>query len=262
MHAPNHTNKEITMLARQRQRVILSMLETQPSLRTIELAKHFDVTDETIRRDLEYLDAENKLIRTHGGALRIERRDTAQPMLERLQANRAQKREIAQKALKYIKEGQTIFFDASSTVLALTEALPDMPLTVITNAHDCIGPIMEKPKINLIATGGKLDRFSHSYAGASTWSMIKKFSVDKAFFSCNGVDIERGASEVAEIQAEFKENVLPLCNERILLCDASKLGVRSTRFFAGIDVIDRVITDSGADQAFLEKLTAAGIAVD
>jgi len=238
------------------------MLETQPSLRTIELAKHFDVTDETIRRDLEFLDAENKLIRTHGGALRIEKRGTAQPMTQRLQVNRSQKREIAQKALKYIKEGETIFLDASSTVLALAEALPDIPLTVITNAHDCIVPIMSKTKITLIATGGKLDRFSHSYAGASNWALVKKFSVDKAFFSCNGVDIERGASEVAEIQAEFKENVLPLCGERILLCDATKLGVRSTRFFAGIDVIDRVITDSAADPAFLEKLEAAGVQVN
>ena len=126
------------MLARQRQRVILNMLETQPSLRTIELAKHFNVTDETIRRDLESLDAENKLIRTHGGALRIEKRGVDLPMQKRLQENRLQKQEIAQKAIKHIKEGETIFLDASSTVLALAEALPDIEITVITNAHDCI----------------------------------------------------------------------------------------------------------------------------
>ena len=250
------------MLARQRQRVNLNMLETQPSLRTIELAKHFNVTDETIRRDLESLDAENKLIRTHGGALRIEKRGVDLPMQKRLQENRLQKQEIAQKAIKHIKEGDTIFLDASSTVLALAEVLPDIEITVITNAHDCIVPIMSKPKINLIATGGKLDRFSHSYGGFTKLSVVNIFSVDKAFFSCNGVDIERGASEVAEIHSEFKENVLPLCNERILLCDASKLGVRSTRFFAGFDVIDRVITDSNADKAFLEKLVAIGVEVN
>lgn len=68
------------MLARQRQRLILNMLENSPSLRTIELAKYFDVTDETIRRDLETLDAENKLIRTHGGALRIEKRSAELPL--------------------------------------------------------------------------------------------------------------------------------------------------------------------------------------
>lgn len=238
------------------------MLETQPSLRTIELAKHFNVTDETIRRDLEFLDSEHKLIRTHGGALRIEKREIDLPLHKRLQVNREQKRQIAQKALKYVREGETIFLDASSTVLALAEVLPDIPLTVITNAHDCIEPLMAKPKINLIATGGKLDRFSHSYGGFMNWTVVKKFSVDKAFFSCNGVDIERGASEVAEIQSEFKEYVLPLCSERILLCDASKLGVRSTRFFAGIDVIDRIITDSAADPSFLERLEAAGIQIN
>ncbi len=238
------------------------MLETQPSLRTIELAKQFDVTDETIRRDLEFLDAEHKLIRTHGGALRIEKRGIDLPIQERLREHRAQKQEIAQKALKYIKAGETIFLDASSTVLALAEVLPDIELTVITNAHDCIVPIMSKQNINLIATGGKLDRFSHSYGGFASWNMIKKFTVDKAFFSCNGVDLDRGASETAEIQAEFKENVLPFCNERILLCDASKLGARSSRYFAGMDVIDRIITDSDADPAFIEKLEQAGVQVN
>ena len=85
--------------------------------------------------------------------------------------------------------------------------------------------------------------------------------MDKAFFSCNGLDLERGASEVAEIHAEFKENVLQYCREKILLCDASKLGVRSSRFFADFDMIDKVVTDSGADEAFIQKLKDAGMLV-
>ena len=249
------------MLARQRQRVILEMLETQPSLRTIELAKQFDVTDETIRRDLEYLDSENKLIRTHGGALRIEKRAIDIPLQKRLKEHRAAKQEIAKKALEFIKEGDTILLDASSTVLALAEILPDMEITVITNAHDTVVPLMGKNKINVIATGGKLDRVSLSYGGATAWSTVRKISVDKAFFSCNGLDLERGASEVAEIHAEFKENVLQYCREKILLCDASKLGVRSSRFFADFDMIDKVITDSSADEAFIQKLKDAGVPV-
>ncbi|MBE6411546.1 MAG: DeoR/GlpR transcriptional regulator [Opitutales bacterium] len=250
------------MLARQRQRVILSMLETQPSLRTIELAKQFDVTDETIRRDLEFLDSENKLIRTHGGALRIEKRAVDLPLQKRLKEHRSAKQEIAKKALKYIKEGDTILLDASSTVLALAEILPDMDITVVTNAHDTVVPLMGKNKINVIVTGGKLDRVSLSYGGATAWATVRKISVDKAFFSCNGVDIDRGASEVAEIHAEFKENALQYCNEKILMCDASKLGVRSSRFFADFDMIDRVITDSSADENFIAKLKSSGVPVE
>jgi len=237
------------------------MLETQPSLRTIELAKHFDVTDETIRRDLEFLDSERKLIRTHGGALRIEKRVIDLPLQKRLKENRAAKQEIAKKALELVKEGDTILLDASSTVLALAEMLPDIDLTVVTNAHDTVVPLMGKNRINVIATGGKLDRVSLSYGGATAWSTVRKISIDKAFFSCNGLDLERGASEVAEIHAEFKENALEFCAEKILLCDSSKLGVRSSRYFADFEKIDRVITDSAADPAFISKLAQAGVAV-
>jgi DeoR/GlpR family transcriptional regulator of sugar metabolism len=121
---------------------------------------------------------------------------------------------------------------------------------------------MGKNKINVIVTGGKLDRVSLSYGGATAWATVRKISVDKAFFSCNGVGIDRGASEVAEIHAEFKENALQYCNEKILMCDASKLGVRSSRFFADFDMIDRVITDSSADASFISKLKSSGVPVE
>lgn len=246
------------MLARQRHRMILNMLESQPSLRTIELAKLFDVTDETIRRDLELLDAENKLIRTHGGALRIEKRVSDLPLHKRLKEHREAKLEIASKALSLIKENETILLDASSTALALAEALPDIKLTVITNAHDVVMALMPKSDISIILTGGKLDRESHSFGGMTSWTTVKRFSVDKIFFSGNGLDLERGASEALETHAEFKENVLPLCHEKIFLCDSSKLGVRSARFFADFDMIDKIITDSAADASFKEKLEAIG----
>ena len=249
------------MLARQRQRQILLMLETSSSLRTIELAKYFDVTDETIRRDLEILDAENKLIRTHGGALRIEKRMAELPLQKRLNENRTAKQEIAKKAASLVKESDTIFLDASSTVLTLAETLPDIKISVITNAHDCVVPLMAKNNIDVITTGGKLDRFSHSYCGISAFSLMKRFSIDKAFFSCNGLDLERGASEAAEIHAEFKENTLSICREKILLCDSSKLGVQSLRFFCELNNIDTVITDSNADKTFIAKLTELGINV-
>lgn len=140
------------MLARQRQRLILNMLENSPSLRTIELAKYFEVTDETIRRDLETLDAENKLIRTHGGALRIEKRSSELPLQKRLGENRAAKQEIAKKAAALVGESDTIFLDASSTVLTFAESLPDIGITVITNAHDCVVPLMAKDNVDVITT--------------------------------------------------------------------------------------------------------------
>ena len=193
------------MLARQRQRLILNMLENSPSLRTIELAKYFDVTDETIRRDLETLDAENKLIRTHGGALRIEKRSAELPLQKRLNENRAAKQEIAKKAIGLVSPSDTIFLDASSTVLTFAESLPDIKITVITNAHDCVVPLMSKGNIDVITTGGKLDRVSHSYCGISALSLMKRFSIDKAFFSCNGR--KRSSRNTRRVQRKFAVNL-------------------------------------------------------
>ncbi len=248
------------MLARQRHRVILGMLDNQPSLRTMELAKLFDVTDETIRRDLEFLDSEGKLIRTHGGALRIERR-SQMPLQERLKENQEAKQSIAKKALQYIKKGETIFLDASSTVLALAECLPDIRLTVITNAHDVVSPLLDKQNIEIITTGGRFDRTSHSYGGLTAMNMLKKFAIDKIFFSSGGMDMERGASDVAEIHAEFKENLIPLCAKRILLIDGSKLSVRAPRFFCPFELVDVMITDPTADQSIVDRLKTSGVNV-
>ena len=179
-------------------------------------------------------------------------------------------RRLMEKYLKILKSAKSVALfahvspdpDTIGSVLALAEILPDMDITVVTNAHDTVVPLIGKNKINVIVTGGKLDRVSLSYGGATAWATVRKISVDKAFFSCNGVDLDRGASEVAEIHAEFKENALQYCNEKILLCDASKLGVRSSRFFADFDMIDRVITDSSSDESFVAKLKASGVPVE
>ncbi len=249
------------MLARQRHRIILNMLSSQASLRTIELAKYFEVTDETIRRDLEQLDEEKKLIRTHGGCIRIEKGTGNLPLNKRLLQNHNLKCEIAKKALEMIKENDTLLFDASSTALVLAEMLPDIRLTVITNAHDIVLAVMDKSNITVILTGGRLDRESHSFGGFASWQAVKRYSVDLFFFSCNGVDIDRGASEAAEMHAEFKENVLPFCSKKVLLCDSSKLNARSISYFAPLDKIDVLVTDSAASPEALQPFESAGLKI-
>lgn len=241
------------MLARQRHRVIMEMLQTQQSLRTIELAKYFGVTDETIRRDLEQLDAEGKLLRTHGGAVGIERRGEDLPLQKRLKENREAKLAIAKKAVSFVRPSETILLDASSTVLALAEIMPDFNLTVITNSHDCVAALSAKKNVRVVSTGGLYDPVSRSFGGAMAWNVLRKFAVDKIFFSCNGIDLERGASEAVDFHAEFKENALPFCAKKILMCDSSKFGLRSTRYFASMEDIDLLITEDTASP-FVEKL--------
>jgi len=237
------------------------MLAIEPDIRTTELSKRLNVTDETIRRDLEFLDSEKKLIRTHGGAMRIEKHANEVPLSKRLLLNGTEKSQIAQKALSIIKEGEVLLIDASSTSLALARILPNIKLTVITNGYDIVAELMSKNNITTIMTGGKLDSISRSFWGLIAWQTVKRFAVDKFFFSCNGLDFKRGASEAAELHAEFKENAKDFCTQNILLCDSTKFGICSTSFFAPIDSINTIITDSKASPDILKKLRASHIEI-
>jgi len=249
------------MLASQRHKIILNMLSIEPDIRTSVFANRLQVTDETIRRDLEFLDSEKKLIRTHGGAMRIEKHAHEVPLSKRLLLNGSEKSQIAQKALSIIKDGEVLLMDASSTSLALARILPDINLTVITNGYDLVAELMSKTNITTIMTGGKLDPVSRSFWGLIAWQTVKRFAVDKFFFSCNGLDFKRGASEAAELHSEFKENAKDFCSQNILLCDSTKLGICSTSFFAPIDSINTIITDNNVSAEILKKLKSTRIEI-
>ena len=145
------------MLAIDRQRRILELLHGAGSLRTIETAVELGVTDETVRKDFELLEKRGELIRTHGGASRRDKIREEQPFTERQAVRREEKQAIARLAASRIQANETIFLDASSTVLTLTEFLPDLPLTILTNALNVFTALEERPNLDLICTGGLFD---------------------------------------------------------------------------------------------------------
>ena len=142
------------MLAPERHRQILGRLEAQGVVRTIALAEALEVTDETIRRDLQTLEAEGKLTRVHGGASNQRNAFELRSFNERQNLNIHAKQAIAQAALSLIQPHQTYAFDSSTTALALVALLPNQPFRVITNAHAVMEHLKHKEAIELIATGG------------------------------------------------------------------------------------------------------------
>ena len=143
------------MLAIERQRRILELLIEAGVLRTAETAEALGVTDETVRKDFEVLEKRGELLRSHGGASLPEKIRGDVPFNERQAIRREEKKAIARVAAGRILPNETIFLDASSTVLTLTEFLPlDMPLTVITNALNVVNALADRPNLDLICTGG------------------------------------------------------------------------------------------------------------
>lgn len=249
------------MLAIDRQRRILELLNGTGSLRTTETAADLGVTDETVRKDFEILEKRGELIRTHGGASRPERIRGELPFTERQAIRREEKQAIARLAASRIQANETIFLDASSTVLTLTEFLPDLPLTILTNALNVFSALADRANLELICTGGLFDPKSRSFIGLTAEKSLQRYNIHRMFFSGNGLHLERGVSESNSRQAAFKERVIANAEDVVFLADHSKLGQKAAFFFAQVADLSCLITDKAADPEFVETLQGRGVEV-
>ncbi|MEY4245059.1 MAG: hypothetical protein RLZZ245_2644 [Verrucomicrobiota bacterium] len=249
------------MLAIDRQRRIFEMLQATGSLRTVDTAAELGVTDETVRRDFEILEKRGDLVRTHGGASRTDRVREELPLNERQAVRHDEKQAIARAAVSRIRANETIFLDASSTVLTLTDFLPDLPLTILTNALNVFTALADRPNLDLICTGGLFDSKSRSFIGLTAEKSLQRYNIDRIFFSGNGLDLARGASESNSHQAAFKERIVAMAGDAVFLADHSKLGKKSAFFFADIAHINCLVTDKNADSEFIQQLRERGVEV-
>ncbi|MEO1826913.1 MAG: DeoR/GlpR family DNA-binding transcription regulator [Roseibacillus sp.] len=249
------------MLPIERQSFIIAKLSEQESVRTTDLATTLEVTDETVRKDLESLELKGELLRIHGGAVRPNQSRVELALNERKQVNREAKTAIARLAAKQIEPNDTIFIDASSTALTLVEHLPGFHLTVLTNAHNVITALADREGIDIVCTGGIYEPRSRSYIGLPAESTMRKHNIHKMFFSCNGIHLERGISETNSRQASFKERVIE-CSENVYcLSDSTKIGLKSSFFFAEISDLTTLITNEDSDPGFIAALTNRQIEV-
>lgn len=258
---PKKTKGNTNLLAVDRQRRILDLLQGAGSLRTAETALELGVTDETVRKDFEILEKRGELIRIHGGASKPERLREELPFNERQGIHREEKMAIARIAAGRIQPNETIFLDASSTVLTLTEFLPDIPLTILTNALNVFTALSDRPNLDLICTGGLYDPKSRSFIGLTAEKSLQRYNIHRMFFSGNGLHLDRGVSESNSRQAAFKERVIDNAQDVVFLGDHSKLGQKAPFFFARVSDLTCLITDNQADRAFVEDLKSRGVEV-
>ncbi len=246
------------MLAIERHRRILDLLGHAGSLRTTEVSSALAVSDETVRKDFEVLEKRGELVRMHGGASRPERVRRELAFIERQAIQRAEKRAIAKQAASRIRANETIFLDASSTVLTLAEFLPDLPLTILTNALNVLTALADRPNLDLMSTGGLFDAKSRSFVGLTAEKSLQRYNIHRAFLSGSGLDSARGASESNARQAAFKERVIATSEEVVFLADHTKLGRKASFFFADLKEIHCVITDASAEATMLRELGELG----
>ncbi|MCP5537607.1 MAG: DeoR/GlpR transcriptional regulator [Akkermansiaceae bacterium] len=239
----------------------MESISKRGSVRTKDIADKLGVTDETIRKDFEALEQQGKLVRSHGGAIIPRRFNADLTLTERQLINREAKNEIAKAAASRIQPNETIFVDASSTALSITQFIPDFHFTVVTNSHDVISALAGVEHIDLISTGGLFESRSRSMIGLAAERTLKRYNIHRMFFSGNGLDLKRGVSEANSRQAAFKEHVIADAEDVCFLADSSKIGVCSAFFFADCSELTTLITTKDADDAILESLKSIDVDV-
>jgi len=249
------------MLLSERHQAILALIEEHNVVRTVDLARRFGVTDETIRKDLDALAAESRLLRIHGGATRGADTRHDLPLPERAALHPREKAMVAREACKLIQPRDTVFLDASSTVLTMTRYLGDQAVTVLTNAHHVIVALGGRANCDLICTGGNYEERSRSYVGPGAEEALRRFVIRWMFVGLDGLHPELGASELNPGQAVLKERIIPRAENVCVVTDHTKLGRTTPFLFARPDQIDVLITDDGADPEILKRFEDRGVRV-
>ncbi|MHB1653855.1 MAG: DeoR/GlpR family DNA-binding transcription regulator [Desulfitobacteriaceae bacterium] len=252
------------MLAENRRRKITELLDESGSVRVGELSTLFEVTEETIRRDLEQLERDGYLTRTHGGAVKntLDQQEVA--FYIRNMRNHQEKQKIGQKALDYIEDGEVIALDASTTALQVARVLKEgakKDIVVITHALKVVMTLADNANLTVISTGGILDHRTMSFIGPLAENALASYNIKKAFVSCKGLTIEEGITESTDVQARIKEHLIKGAKEVFMLADHDKFGKAALATVAPVTVIKTLITDSGTALDRLDEYRAAGIDV-
>ncbi|WEG11822.1 DeoR/GlpR family DNA-binding transcription regulator [Pullulanibacillus sp. KACC 23026] len=233
------------MLVAERHRKIVELVNERKSVRVSELSQLFSVTEETIRRDLEKLEQEQLLARSHGGAVSIQEDERERSYVEREILNAEEKQAIAVEAVKLIQPGDKIVLDASTTAWYMAKVLPNQPLTVVTNSIQVALELSQKDQISVISTGGILSVPSLSYIGPLANRSLKMYHVHKAFISCKGIDLVGGITDSNESQALFRQEILTVSDKTILLVDSSKFSIKTFVQICSVGEVDEIVTDEG-----------------
>ncbi|SHI50007.1 transcriptional regulator, DeoR family [Clostridium cavendishii DSM 21758] len=251
------------MLAQDRYQKILELLEQNDSVRVSNLIKIFNVSMETIRRDLDHLEKKGLLKKVYGGAVR-ERINTNQASFNvREKEFIEEKQEIAKIAIRYITEGQSIALNSGTTTLEIAKLLKINfeKLTILTNSVAIALELSDMSKYTIILCGGIFNGEEYSLAGEFALENISKFRIDTAFISVSGISLLDGFTDHNLDEIQIQRKLIEISQQVFMLSDSSKFDTLSLLKLCDISKADMIITDSKLNDNILNKYKANDIEV-
>ena len=250
------------LLAEERRRKVLEILENEGRVTVADLVRDFGVSSVTLRADLDVLAKSGALVRSHGGAVR--RLDPVQDysVAFKESIHHAEKVRIGQAAAALIQPGQTVILDSGSTTLHVARHIKQQKpkgLTAITNAINVAQELADVPNLSLIMIGGLLRQISGSFVGPQAERMLAALHADHLFLGADGLDLEVGLTTPDILEAQLNSIMIQVSNQVTVVADSSKIGRRSLSSIGKISAIHRLITDQSIDPAIAEAIRAKGI---
>jgi DeoR family transcriptional regulator, aga operon transcriptional repressor len=252
----------VSLLNEERRRAILEILNREGRVLVLDLAKRFETSQVTIRKDLEDLHAHGLIHRTHGGALPAREGALEDPTLrEKEKLHRKEKFRIAEAAARLVQEGQVVILDSGTTTTAIARALRHFQnLTIVTNAVN-IAAELSGTAVEVILTGGTLRKNSFSLVGPIAEETLHRLNADLLFLGVDGFDVHYGLSTPNLLEAKVNRVMVEVAKRTVAACDSSKFGRRSLSLIAPPQALHEVITDRGAPKSDVKTLKKAGIEV-
>ncbi len=236
------------MLANQRRAAILATVEEKGAARVSELVDQLEVSDMTVRRDIERLDREGLLERVHGGAVAVQPRATDEPgFTAKSTLMTAEKQAIAQEAARLVHPGATIGISAGTTTYELALAIRTVPqLTVVTNSVPVAQLLHESQAAGhvVVLTGG-VRTPSDALVGPVAVTALQGLHVDRLFLGAHGIDRDAGLTTPNLVEAETNRALVRSSRSVCVLADRSKIGIVGLSTFMDLESVDTLITDSG-----------------
>lgn len=243
------------MLAIERKGEILATLQREKSVLVAELSQKYQVTEETIRRDLDKLEKEGYVKKTYGGAVLSKNTSIEIPFKVREKTNKKEKKTIAGLVQGVIGEGESIMLDSSSTSLMVARNLKQYKkLTVITNSVEILLELSNCKNIRVLSTGGELRDSALSLGGRQAEQMLRRYNVDKAVLSCKGVSMEKGITDSNEPEAQIKSAMRECAKTTIWAIDSTKFDNISFVHLADFREGDIVVTERKLEPRWVEFL--------
>ncbi len=250
------------MFPEERRDYILDILRTRGRIRVNDLARDLGVSEVTIRQDLDLLEKNELLRRTHGGAILSRKISEERPFQLEATSFKEEKERIGKAAAELVTDGDTVFLDVGTTLTEVARCLRGKKrITVITNALNIALLLEEAPDITVIVTGGTLREKQHSLVNPYGSLIINQIHADLALIGATGIEVEHGITNVNIAEAEIKSLFIKNASKSILLCDSSKIGNISLAKVAGLSEIDLLITDHQAEPSEIKRLAEKGLMI-